>query len=124
RTHLLYPAATWQSTKAQAAGVEKASDQPRSMGEGSPGLVWRSQKPIWTTDLVREMCVPRSHNAQNAGLSAGVWFALKTDQTIFGVLEFLGNNFPEKTPELMSAVENLGILIGRQLAEKPRVSKR
>jgi len=117
RTHLLSPAATWHAEKIRATELEQNTGHPLSMSEGNAGLVWRSQKPIWTTDLTREMCVPRSYSAQAAGLSSGIWFALKTDQKIFGVIELLSSSFPEKTDELFGAVERLGIQIGKRLAE-------
>jgi hypothetical protein len=116
KTHLLFPAAKWHSARVHATDLEKTTEKPLGMSEGNAGLVWRSQKPIWATDLAVEMCVPRSHSAQAAGLSAGIWFALKTDQKIFGVMELLRPSLPARTPELLEMIETVGTLIGKQLA--------
>ncbi len=117
RTHLLSPAATWHSEMVHPTELKQNTGHSLSMSEGNAGLVWRSQKPIWTTDLIKEMCVPRSLNARAAGLSAGIWFAIKTDQKIFGVIELLSGSFPQKSDELLAAVERLGIQIGKRIAE-------
>ncbi len=117
RTYLLSPAATWHPEKAPAAELEQHTGRTLSMSEGNAGLVWRSQKPIWTTDLTKEMCIPRSISAQAAGLTAGIWFALKTDQKIFGVIELLSSSFPQRNDQLVGAIEKLGIQIGKRLAD-------
>jgi hypothetical protein len=117
RTHLLFPAATWNTEPTKAQGLQQQTGHlSLAMSEGNAGLVWRNQKPIWTTDLTNEICSPRSITAQAAVQSAGVWFALKTDQKIFGVIELLGRSLPQRTPELLAAVEKLGLQIGNRLA--------
>lgn len=89
-----------------------------SMSEGTAGHVWRSQKPVWTMDLAQDMCLPRSLDAVQAGLQAGVWFAVKTDATVFGVVELLGPAIPPATDKLLKGVERLGMRLG-SLFDKP-----
>lgn len=92
-----------------------------SMSEGTAGHVWRSQKPVWTKDLARDMCLPRSLDAVQAGLQGGVWFAVKAGATVFGVVELLGPAIPTANDELLKRVERLGTRLG-SLLEKPNLA--
>ena len=62
-----------------------------SMSEGTAGHVWRSQKPVWSTDLARDMGLPRSLDARHAGLQGGVCFAVKADSAVSEVVEVLAH---------------------------------
>lgn len=86
-----------------------------SMSEGTAGHVWRSRKPICTVNLAMDMCLPRSLDAAHAGLHAGVWFAVKADREVFGVVELLGRSIPEPTDELLAATEHVGLSLGALL---------
>ena len=61
-----------------------------SLSEGTAGHVWRSRKPVWSVNLVQDMCFPRSVDAEGAGLHGGVWLAINTDTAVYGVIELLG----------------------------------
>jgi hypothetical protein len=63
------------------------------------------------------MCLPRSLDAASEGLQGGVWFALKTEHAVYGVIELLGKNLPRGTDGLLGAVENLGIRLGRLIED-------
>lgn len=57
----LRPIATWCSPKIKAENLEKdTKSQSLSLSEGTAGHVWRSRKPVWTVDLHKDMCIPRS----------------------------------------------------------------
>jgi hypothetical protein len=58
------------------------------------------------------MCLPRSLNAEEAGLKGGIWFAIQTETVVYGVIELLGIDIPPATPELLQAVEEFGKAIG------------
>jgi GAF domain len=92
--------------------------------QGNAGQVWRSRKPIWTTNLVLDMCLPRSLEASQAGLRGGVWFAVKTDTAIYGVIELLARTLPYKNSETLAAVERAGFRLGYVLEELRREPSR
>jgi hypothetical protein len=117
--HRLKPIATW-STPAVRADRLAADTKSRtlSLSEGTAGHVWRGRKPIWTRDLVRDMCLPRSLDAQSAGLHGGVWFAIKTDAAVHGVVELLGKNIPPPNEELLVGIEGFGIRLGHVLEDR------
>ena len=115
----LKPIATWSTAYIQAARLaEHTLNRALSLSEGTAGHVWRGRKPVWTRDLVQNMCLPRSLDAEAAGLHGGVWFAIKTDSTVYGVVELLGTKIPAATQELLVGIESFGIRIGHLLEDQ------
>lgn len=85
-----------------------------SLSQGNAGHVWRSRKPLWSTSLVLDSALPPS---LEAGLRGGVWFAVKTDTSVYGVIELLGPALEPKTPDNLVLVERLGFRLGHALEE-------
>jgi hypothetical protein len=77
------------------------------------GHVWASRKPVWTTDICRDMCIPRSLDAVEAGLQGGIWFAIKTESSVYAVVELLGDNLPNANEEALLGLEGFGIRLGK-----------
>jgi hypothetical protein len=115
---ILRAISTWSVPTVKATRLNADTrNRTISSSDGTAGHVWRSQKPIWTVDLTSDMCLPRSLEALDAGLHGGVWFALKTDRAVYGVIELLGKDLPRATDTLLVAVENLGIRLGHLIEE-------
>lgn len=116
---VLWPVDTWNSMSIKADKLqEDTSHRNLSLSEGNAGHVWRSHKPLWTTDLVKDMCIPRSLDADSIGLRGGVWFALKTDLAVYGVIELLGLNLSPAEDELIAGIEIFGIQLGKILEQR------
>jgi len=119
RAHVLRPIGTWSASSLEVKKLEQDTrSRNLSLSEGNAGHVWRSRKPLWTVDLVKDMCIPRSIDADRAGLHGGVWFALKTDRAVYGVIELLGLNLAPAEEELIAGIEIFGIQLGKILEEK------
>jgi hypothetical protein len=113
----LIPAALWQHPSVAAEPlVRDTKNMQLTLSQGTAGHVWRSQKPVCTTNLIQDMCLPRSIGARSAGLQGGIWFAVKTDRAVYGVLEFLGPAF-ESSPEALTALEQFGFRLGGAVEE-------
>jgi GAF domain-containing protein len=113
---VLRPVATWSRLGAKVMELEADTrGRALSLSEGTAGHVWRSRKPIWTSNLFRDMCLPRSLDAGFAGLQGGVWFPLKTDDAVYGILEFLGTSLPDAGGDLLTGIEGFGIRIGHEI---------
>ena len=113
--------ASWSALGPEAARFERAMRaRALRMNEGNPGQVWRSGKPIWTSHLVLETGWPRALCAADIGLRGGVWFAVKTDTAIYGVIELLARELPCKTPETLAALERVGSRLGYVIEELRR----
>lgn len=112
--YVLKPFQVWSSGQLDASHLLKDTSKRRlTISEGNAGHVWRSRTPIWSTDIARDMCIPRSLDAVEVGLTGGLWFALKTENAVYGVIEILGQKFSDSSPEAILAIENLGMKLGR-----------
>lgn len=115
----LKPVATWSTPSIQTDRLaEHTIHRALSLSEGTAGHVWRGRKPIWTQDLVQDMCLPRSLDAETAGLHGGIWFAIKTDSAVYGVIELLGTQIPAATQELLVGIEAFGVRIGQLIEDQ------
>ena len=86
--------------------------------QGNAAKVFRDRKPIWTTNLLLDMGLPRSLRATAAGLRGGIWFAIKTDTALYGVVELLARELPSMTTESLTAVERAGSRLGYVIEER------
>jgi two-component system cell cycle sensor histidine kinase/response regulator CckA len=89
-----------------------------STNQGNPAKVWRSGKPIWTANLVLDMGLPRSLRAAPAGLRGGMWFAVKSDTAVYGVIELLARALPSIPTQTLVAVERVGSRLGYVIEER------
>jgi hypothetical protein len=89
-----------------------------SISEGTAGHVWRSRQPVWTLNLIKDMCLPRSLDADSSGLTGGIWFALKTEDTVYAVIELLGSLVAPPTQERILEIESFGFYLGHLLEER------
>lgn len=115
----LRPFVTWSEQGLDAPDLERdTKNRTLSLSEGTPGQVWKSKMPVWTLDLNRDMCLPRSLGADKSGLTGGIWFALKTDDYVYAVIELLGCKVSPPSERLIVEIENLGLLLGHLLKRR------
>jgi len=117
----LSSAAIWSSAgiNAQELSIDTRS-RSLSLSQGNAGHVWRSRKPIWTTNIALDMCLPRSTEAESADLHGGIWFAVKTDLVVYGVVELLGKNLNPAGEEPLLAIEKMGLKLGKAIFESEK----
>jgi len=107
--------ASWSALGPNAVTCEgDVRHRTASLSQGNAGHVWRSRKPLWSTSLVLDTGPPRSIGA---GLRGGVWFAVKSDTSVYGVIELLGRALEPKTPDNLVIVERLGFRLGLTLED-------
>jgi hypothetical protein len=117
-SHRLHAVATWSALGPTGGRLElDVRVRALSMNQCAPGLVWRTLKPIWTSNIALTMCLPRCLNASEAGLRGGVWLAVKTDTAIYGVIELLAQTLPYKPSGALAALERIGLRLGYVLEE-------
>ena len=115
----LRPVASWSGLERPGQPFDlDARARIRATNQGNAAKVWRSRRPIWTTNLVLDMGMPRSLRAAAAGLRCGIWFAVKTDTAIYGVVELLARVLPLITPETLAALERAGSRLGYVIEER------
>jgi hypothetical protein len=114
----LLPVASWSYLGPEGEVFDReARWRIPSTNQGNAAKVWRSRKPRWTTNLILDLGLPRSLRAAQVGLRAGMWFAVKTDTAIYGVVELLARALPVITIETLVAVERVGSRLGYAIEE-------
>jgi len=118
QTRALLPVASWSGLGSEGHLFDRqARVRVPSTNQGNPSKVWHSRKPMWTTNLTLDLGLPRSLRAAQVGLRAGMWFAVKTDTRVYGVVELLARMLPVITIETLVSVERLGSRLGYVIEE-------
>lgn len=116
RVGVLRLADLWKANTSFAESLEADSKKRVfSSGEGMTGKVWRFRKSLWSSDLCKDMMLPRSLKANDAGLVKGVWFPVFIEQLTFGVVELLSKNGLTEVEDLFRSLESMGGEIGEYI---------
>jgi PAS domain S-box-containing protein len=112
--------ALWcQEDPSLEAFAELTRSLPLSAGEGLPGLVWASRRPVWISDFAAEPSLPRHGLAREVGLHAAACFPVVSERGLVGALELFGDHPLEVDRQLLRDFELLGFQLG-QLVERWR----
>src|SRR6185295_9962570 len=78
--------------RASAAAVSEFEADTRrrcfAKGEGLPGRVWETGKPLWIPDVTKDTDFPRAAMAAREGLHGAIAFPIGLNGQIFEVIEF------------------------------------
>ena len=119
---VLRAVATWtEETIATDSLLKDTTSRTLALGEGTAGQVWRSGIPVCTSDLIQDMCLPRSLDARAAGLTGGIWFPICAGEETWAVVELLGKHYWKTDPRLIDQLRLLGESIGKSLQELKKV---
>ena len=111
--------ANWsENPKAVARLLLDTQTRVLTLSEGAAGHVWKSGKPVCTSDLIRDMCLPRSLDAKSAGLSGGIWFPVRAEQVTHGIIELLGKHSWPHDEQFLDQLVIIGGFIGEMLSER------
>ena len=83
-----------------------------SIGEGIPGRVWFTGRPVWIDELGMELEHRFARNAQNCGLRSGACFPIQIRQRTIGVIEFFSQTPSKAEDNLLKMVTAFGNQIG------------
>lgn len=120
---LLTPAFCWNNELCRADKLRRDTDaRSLTLSEGTAGHVWRMGNPVCTENLVRDMCLPRSLDASEAGLWGGIWFPIRNDQATYAIIELLGRHYWNCDERFMGELTRLGAELGGVCANKSRGS--
>jgi PAS domain S-box-containing protein len=112
----------WHRLQNRGEAFQAASLELRlAKGQGFPGRVWQSGKPVWVADIGRDDNFPRRLAAIEAELHAGIALPVVMTNEIVGVLEFFSQSLREPDEELLQFLAALagqiGLCLERQRAE-------
>lgn len=80
-------------------------------GQGLPGRVWDTQRPLWLNDLGSD-AFPRFKLARAVGLTCGFAVPLQREGQVFAVLEFFSTAARPEDPELVELLSIAGFQLG------------
>jgi hypothetical protein len=117
----LRPIAIWSasSLETQLFGCDLRR-RPLSMSLANARQVWCSGKPLWSTCSVLDVSPRRTRHLAEVGLQAGVWFAVQTGSSVYGVIELRGRAAQPRAPDNLIALQGLGFRLGSAIEEFAR----
>lgn len=82
-------------------------------GVGIPGRVWKSAKPVWVEDVLKDLNFPRNSFAAEEGIHAAFAFPIIVENEVAGVLGFFNNRIQCPDKELLKVIESISNQIGQ-----------
>lgn len=100
------PAVFWTAPVLSLRGLDPRAQKPAT---GGPcGSVWLHAGPRWSRDADADACMPRSPQADAAGLKSGLWLALGAAPKIAGVVELRARKLDRVDHRDMLLLERFG----------------
>src|SRR5215217_5976972 len=87
-------------------------------GEGLPGRVAMSGRPVWMVDAPEDENFPRAEAARRSGLHAGFAFPVRGPRGVVGVMEFFAGELREPDERLLATMAVLGTQLGQFVARR------
>jgi two-component system, sensor histidine kinase and response regulator len=112
---------TWQRTGASLSELEEATRRMvLAPGEGLPGRVWDTRRPIFVSDSeADDVTYPRAAVARRAGMRGAVGAPILLGDEVFGVFDLIRLEVAHPDEELLEMLATIGSQIG-QFAERKR----
>jgi len=93
------------------------------LGEGLPGRVWKSMRPVWIADVVAEPGFTRAPQAQEAGLHGALAFPVVDGGGLLGVFEWFDQEMQQPDDEFWDTLATIGGQIGQFLERRQAEQK-
>jgi len=110
---------TWHEPNLTLAKFDAASREMRfTPGVGLPGRVWKSGRPAWIPDVVKDGNFPRAKIADAEGLHGALGFPIVMGSHVLGVMEFFSQELQEPDDELLTLLATVGSQVGQFIERK------
>jgi diguanylate cyclase (GGDEF)-like protein/PAS domain S-box-containing protein len=107
---------TWAVSELDLTGFQETTKRATfELGEGLPGRVLATERPIFIPRVADDPNFPRAQVAAEAGLTAAVGLPLLAGGAVRGVIEYFTRESRHPAPELIEMMEALVAQIGRFL---------
>lgn len=117
-TGLLRCTDVWASAEVEASfAAELCDGRTIARGEGLPGRVWTSAKPVWVSEFRGEP-FPRAPIASRAGMIGAFGFPITHEGKVNGVMEFFSRRHREPDQALLPVMALIGAQIGEYLERR------
>ena len=117
--HLLRCVTVWHRPAIEATVFEtQTRARTFNPGEGLPGRVWATARPLWIRDLSADKNFPRLTVAAQEGLRSGFSFPILVGTEVIGVIEFFKRQLTERDEAVEEMMQPIGAEIGQLLLRK------
>ena len=82
-------------------------------GQGLPGRVLASRKPVWITDVTKDPGFLRARQCMEIGVKAGIALPVLVHGKVIAVLEFFSTEPAEQDDQLLGVLAHIGVQFGR-----------
>ena len=120
-TERLHVASIWQEHENVCGELAAASEKiSLSPGEGLPGKVYKNNKPLWVSDVVKHPAFHSSRRdaAIKNGINTVLMFPIRKEGGVMGVVECFSEQSEEPVAALMDVLDALGNQIGGFIERK------
>lgn len=93
-------------------------------GKGLIGRVFESRKAAWVSDITTDSNYRRAASAAEAGLHTGLAFPVLCGDRAVAVLEFFSTDVLEADMDLLNAMNEIGVQLGRSFERSEAQAKR
>jgi signal transduction histidine kinase len=104
-----------------AFGVETSQHSFKS-GQGLPGRIWASGKPVWVPEIAESQEFISRQHAREAGFHGVLGFPVRVGGDIEGVVELFSRQVRMPEEELLRMIDDIALKI-EQLAERTRTEE-
>ena len=121
----------YQASNYHAAGhrIETFAEQSRNFkfkkGEGLPGRVWESKKPVWVPDVTKDANFPRKNIALSCGIKTGIAIPITVDGDVAAVISFLTTGAGPEDMEFMNfltaSADQMSVILSQNLLSEQLV---
>jgi signal transduction histidine kinase/FixJ family two-component response regulator len=119
----LRPIATWSRRGLDLDAFESATRATRfTPGDGLPGRVWATGKPMWIVDVRRHPAVARRGAASAQGLHSGIAVPVRSGGRVVAVLELMSQGRRERDRQLLKTLGAIAAKVG-QFVERRRAEE-
>jgi PAS domain S-box-containing protein len=91
-------------------------------GEGLPGRVSATRRPVWISDIYKDTNFPRAQAGVDIGVTAAIGFPVLIGTEVAAVLEFFAEEAIEPDESALEAMTHIGKQIGRVI-ERARAER-
>ena len=110
---------TWHVPGLDLQSFDSISREMRfAPGVGLPGRVWKTRRPAWIPDVVKDSNFPRAKIADADGLHGALGFPIVLGDHILGVMEFFSQEIQQPDDELLALLGTVGSQIGQFMERK------
>lgn len=121
----LVPAGVWHAANPAHldAFISLTLETDFAIGEGLPGRVYQSGKPVWISDLTLDRNFPRTVVAALSGCCAAFAFPVLVGNDVLGVLEFFHHSTVSPDNQFLGVLAQIGTQLGR-VVERRRAEQK